>query len=438
MNEVKRCSLSGVAFTMDIEAYNELHDYLESLKKSYNGMPEGAEIIADIEARIAELILTAQDTSRVVGLPLIRNIIEQMGTADFLAAEQEENAPRHTSSERNPRRLYRDTENAKLGGVCAGIGKYFDIDPVWVRVVLFLPILLSCFGWVPLFHWVSPMMGNLFGVFVICYFVMWFAVPVARTARQKLEMNGERITVDSISRTAAANDPDATAKTVVADTVSIFGKVIMVLLKLFAGLIVFGLVMLMVALLVGLISILVRSHELIPTDIALAVPILGIVAVLLPTVMLTYALMCLIASRRPNGMAILVMFLLWICTIIGCATLAIYDHSIPKAANHIEQMEVDVDGEKTTLGEIIDEVKETGEYHGKLTIEKNNSNQSQEAIVKENSDQSQELPKEAIEAFKTLEKMECVKIKIDGTEENPKKVTIEAGGTKIMEVEVNE
>lgn len=438
MNEVKRCSLSGVAFTMDIEAYNELHDYLESLKKSYNGMPEGAEIIADIEARIAELILTAQDTSRVVGLPLIRNIIEQMGTADFLAAEQEENAPRHTSSERNPRRLYRDTENAKLGGVCAGIGKYFDIDPVWVRVVLFLPILLSCFGWVPLFYWVSPMMGNLFGVFVICYFVMWFAVPVARTARQKLEMNGERITVDSISRTAAANDPDATAKTVVADTVSIFGKVIMVLLKLFAGLIVFGLVMLAVALLIGLMAVLTASHEIVPTDIALGVPVLGIFAALAPTVMLIYVLMCLIASRKPNGRAILVMFLLWICTIIGCATLAIYDHSIPKAANHIEQMEVDVDGEKTTLGEIIDEVKETGEYHGKLTIEKNNSNQSQEAIVKENSDQSQELPKEAIEAFKTLEKMECVKIKIDGTEENPKKVTIEACGTKIMEVEVNE
>ncbi len=427
MNEVKRCSLSGVAFTMDTEAYNELNNYLNSLKQSYKELPEGAEIIADIEARIAELILTTQDAGRVVELPLVKNIIAQMGTADYLAAEQEESTPKHTASERNPRRLYRDTENAKLGGVCAGIGKYFDTDPVWVRIILFLPILLSCFGWVPLFHWISPMMGNLFGVFVICYVVMWFAIPVARTARQKLEMNGERITADSISRTTAAADPDATAKTVVADTVSVFGKVVMLLLKLFAGLIVFGLVMLAVALLIGLIAVLTASHEIVPTDIALGVPILGIFIVLVPTVMLIYVLMCLIASRRPNGKAILVLFLLWICSIIGCATLAIYDHSIQKATHHIEQIKVDVDGDESTIGEIIEEIKETGEYHGNnVTIETNDS------------DPSKELPKEAIEAFKTLEKMEAVKIKIDGTEENPKRVTIEAGGHQILDVEINE
>lgn len=437
MNEVKRCSLSGIAFTMDVEAYKELNAYLESLKKSYKELPEGAEIVADIEARIAELILSTQDTGRVVELPLVKNIIAQMGTADELAAEQEENAPKHTTSERNPRRLYRDTENAKLGGVCAGIGKYFDVDPVWIRVMLFLPVLLSCFGWVPLFHWVSPMMGNLFGVFIICYFVMWFAVPVARTARQKLEMNGERITVDSISRTAAANDPDATAKTVVADTVSVFGKVVMVLLKLFAGLIIFGLVMGVVALLIGLIAILVGSHELIPTDIALAVPILGIFIAMIPMVMLIYALMCLIASRKPNGKAILVMFLLWIFTFISCATVAIFDHTIPKTTHHIEQSmeevmetEVEIDGETTTVSDLLQQIEQEGKLNvqGKFRIKQK----------KEAAKLSQALTPETVEALKSIEKMEGVKIKIDGTEENPKRISIEAGGQKILDVEVNE
>ncbi|MBQ7297359.1 MAG: hypothetical protein IJW80_03525, partial [Alistipes sp.] len=60
MNEVKKCSLSGIAFTMDIEAYNELHTYLETLKKNYKDSADGAEIVADIEARIAELILSTQ------------------------------------------------------------------------------------------------------------------------------------------------------------------------------------------------------------------------------------------------------------------------------------------------------------------------------------------------------------------------------------------
>ena len=46
--------------------------------------------------------------------------------------------------------------------------------------------------------------GNLFGIFLICYFIMWFAVPAARSARQKLEMNGEKITAQSIGEVTAA------------------------------------------------------------------------------------------------------------------------------------------------------------------------------------------------------------------------------------------
>ena len=192
MKEVKKCSISGVAFTMDADAYQELENYLDSLKKTYKDTPDGAEIVADIEARIAELILTTQDNTRVVEKPLILNIIHQMGSVEDISEESsDKKAPEEP---RIPRRLYRDTENAKLGGVCAGIGKYFDVDPVWIRLGMFLPILLSFLHWIPFMDWTGSMMGNLFGIFVICYVIMWFAVPAARTARQKLEMNGEKIT----------------------------------------------------------------------------------------------------------------------------------------------------------------------------------------------------------------------------------------------------
>ncbi len=102
---------------MDPAAYEELNNYLETLKKSYKDTPEGAEIIADIEARIAELILATQNNEHVVGPALIRNIIAQMGSANQI--NDEEPRPTHSASARNPRRLYRDAENAKLGGVCA-------------------------------------------------------------------------------------------------------------------------------------------------------------------------------------------------------------------------------------------------------------------------------------------------------------------------------
>ena len=244
MKEVKKCSISGVAFTMDADAYQELENYLDSLKKTYKDTPDGAEIVADIEARIAELILTTQDNTRVVEKPLILNIIHQMGSVEDISEESSDK--KATEEPRIPRRLYRDTENAKLGGVCAGIGKYFDVDPVWIRLGMFLPILLSFLHWIPFMDWTGPMMGNLFGIFVICYVIMWFAVPAARTARQKLEMNGEKITAQSIRETTEATagcDPDVRAKPIVAEAVSVFGKVVLILLKLFAGLLVFGLIM---------------------------------------------------------------------------------------------------------------------------------------------------------------------------------------------------
>ena len=316
MKEVKKCSISGVAFTMDADAYQELENYLDSLKKTYKDTPDGAEIVADIEARIAELILTTQDNTRVVEKPLILNIIHQMGSVEDISEESsDKKAPEEP---RIPRRLYRDTENAKLGGVCAGIGKYFDIDPVWVRLGLFLPLLFTCFGWIPFLHWFSPMFGNLFGIFLICYFIMWFAVPAPRTARQKLEMNGERITAQSIgdvTSAAACADPDARAKPIIAEAVSVFGKVVLILLKIFAGFLVFGLIMGACALIIGLFAVIVGGEslfapEILGNTVSIWVASLGILAVLIPLILLIYVLMCLIASRKPGGKTVLAIFLL--------------------------------------------------------------------------------------------------------------------------------
>ena len=92
MKEVKKCSISGVAFTMDADAYEALETYLESLKTTYKDTADGAEIVADIEARIAELILSAQDNTRIVEKPLILNIIRQMGSAEDISRERVDRA----------------------------------------------------------------------------------------------------------------------------------------------------------------------------------------------------------------------------------------------------------------------------------------------------------------------------------------------------------
>lgn len=369
MNNIKKCSISGVAFTLDEEAYKTLEAYLDSLRASYGETADGKEIVADIEARIAELILTTQEGDRVVQKPLIDNIIAQMGSARDISEESsEEGSAGETSPKepRIPRRLYRDTANAKLGGVCAGIGKYFDIDPVWVRLAMFLPLIFTCMGGITFLGWMSQIFGNLFGIFIICYLIMWFVVPVARTARQKLEMKGERITAESIRETteAAGNDPDRRARPIVAETVSVFGKVVLILLKLIAGVIVFSLIVLAIVLVVGLLSVIISGPgSICPSqlDNDIWVSIFGITSLLIPVILLIYVLMCLIASRKPGGKPVLGFFLVWLASIAACIGAALYeghDEGIFSRHDSKEQLmktDIVIDGDSTTVGRLLHE-----------------------------------------------------------------------------------
>lgn len=325
MNEIKKCSISGVAFTLDKEAYETLENYLNGLNEAYRHSADGPEIVADIEARIAELILSVQDGGQVVENPLILNIIDQLGHIDELSNEQQENGTREDGdlqpADRIPRRLYRDPENAKLGGVCAGLGKYFDIDPVWIRLGLFVPLILMIFT-SGTFFFLSTLSGNLTGACLICYLVLWFAIPSARSARQKLEMEGTPVTVRNVAQTAmAANETDSKAKPIIAETVSVLGKVVLILLKIFAGFMVLGLILTACALIIGFFSVLIGGPEMLGTPIWL--PVLAILALLIPTLLLIYVLMCLIASRQPGGRTIWTSLILWVLTIIACIVAAL-------------------------------------------------------------------------------------------------------------------
>lgn len=361
MKEVIKCSIAGVAFTLDTDAYDTLRRYLDTLNDTYRTTPDGPEIVADIEARIAELILTAQDGSRVVDLPLVRNIIAQLGTPEDISGRGESPAD---GTPRIPRRFYRDTANARLGGVCSGVGRYFDIDPVWIRLAFFLPLLCSFFGWIPLVGWTGPIMGNLFFIFTVCYCVAWFVVPAARSPRQKLEMNGERITAQSIRETAAAsNDADRKAKPIVADAVSALGQVVLIAMKIVAGLLVFGLILTACGLIIGLFAVAVSGPELFAHsplhDSGTWISLLAIGIALLPVLMLIYVLMCLIASRKPGGRIVLAFFLVWMCVVAACSILAVRGN-IPRRMLHrrakierIMQTEVVLDGDSTTVGNLL-------------------------------------------------------------------------------------
>ena len=67
---------------MENDAYEKLNAYIKSLQDNYRNDPDGEEIVADIEARIAELILSAQKADAIICKPLVDNIIKQLGSTE--------------------------------------------------------------------------------------------------------------------------------------------------------------------------------------------------------------------------------------------------------------------------------------------------------------------------------------------------------------------
>jgi phage shock protein PspC (stress-responsive transcriptional regulator) len=68
-----------------------------------------------------------------------------------------------------------------LGGVCSGLGAFFNLDPIILRVLF---IVFAFAG----------------GVSIVLYLILWIIVPPARTAAQRLEMRGEEVTIENIER----------------------------------------------------------------------------------------------------------------------------------------------------------------------------------------------------------------------------------------------
>lgn len=328
MNEIKRCSLSGVGFTLEKEAYNRLNDYLQSLKRAYKNNPDSEEILADIEARIVELILSAQSSAEnVVCLPLIENIIAQLGSPEDISGEEEQSHSENNS--RIPRRLYRDLENSKLGGVCAGLAKYFGVEVVWIRLAIFSPLLLIPLNNIPHIGWLSQVGANIFGIFLLTYLILWFAIPGAKSARQKLEQEGERISAQSIAERQGATQEEK-AKSSVATAVTSFGRFMATFFKILLGLLLFPIAFVIFAMLLSLVVITIGIGEIFVIDIGnfsglieatneVGTPLMifALLTILVPAIYIAYLFIVLLINKRPRWWVLVVTIIVWFLLLLG-------------------------------------------------------------------------------------------------------------------------
>jgi phage shock protein PspC (stress-responsive transcriptional regulator) len=188
MNKTVNINLGGMFFHIDEDAYQKLTRYFDAIKRSLNNSSGQDEIIKDIEMRVSELLNEKQKSEKhVVGLKDVDEVIAVMGQPEDYIIE-EDHTPNNNasnnkdySSPRGSKKLYRDKENGMVGGVLAGLGHYFGIDKVWLRIFVLVMVL----AW---------------GTGVLAYIILWIVMPEAVTTTEKLEMTGEPVTISNIEK----------------------------------------------------------------------------------------------------------------------------------------------------------------------------------------------------------------------------------------------
>lgn len=263
-------NISGIIFHIEEDGYEQFKKYLDSINKYFASYEDSEEIIADIESRIAEIFLEKLDDGKqVIATEDVEVLISTMGQiSDFEAMEEEtdfaqpaaeESKSESTKKEKSkrteskadsktysdrPRSLERDTNNQLLGGVASGLAYYFNIDPIWTRIlfIIFFPTSISLFVYVILWivlpgndnlvedetvkkfyrdpddrvlGGVASGLANYFGtdaivmrvIFIIllfggvgllAYVVLWIIAPQARSLTDKMQMKGEKVTLSNI------------------------------------------------------------------------------------------------------------------------------------------------------------------------------------------------------------------------------------------------
>ena len=126
MNKTVNSNIGGFFFHIDEDAYQKLVRYFDAVKRSLSNSSGTEEIMKDIEMRVAELLQAKQATDKhIINSKDIDEVIVVMGQPeDYRIDEEASETQSYTTLNSNRRKLYRDNDNASIGGVCSGLGHY--------------------------------------------------------------------------------------------------------------------------------------------------------------------------------------------------------------------------------------------------------------------------------------------------------------------------
>jgi phage shock protein PspC (stress-responsive transcriptional regulator) len=307
-------NISGIIFHIEEDGYENLRKYLDSINKYFASFEDSSEILADIESRVAEIFLSKlNEGKQVITAEDVNSLITTMGSvSDFKAAEDHEFAqkeqadtgsaggdsysdPGSAGSEQKryaPKQLLRDERRKILGGVCSGMANYFNVDPIWIRLLFALTafaygitIVVYIIMWIivpgsaeldepegtkkmfrdPEHKVVGGVSGGVaayfgidlvvvrllfiiftifFGIGILIYIILWIALPEAKTLTDRMEMQGEPVTLSNIESNIKKNlnvDPNKEESTatkilllpfrIIGILLSVLGKILVPLVE---------------------------------------------------------------------------------------------------------------------------------------------------------------------------------------------------------------
>lgn len=187
MKKTLNINIGNSIIHIEEDACDLLNTYLIEVKQHFGKSADDFEIVSDIENRIAEMFTEMLHTQQkqVIELADVQVVIELMGSVkDF------ENDSEETSSEPyahpnfsafGEKKVYRDTDEAMVAGVCAGLSHYLRMDVSILRIIAVMTVFLGGSG-------------------LLAYLILWVSIPKANTRSEKMAMKGEAVNLQGFKR----------------------------------------------------------------------------------------------------------------------------------------------------------------------------------------------------------------------------------------------
>ena len=312
MKKTVTINLGGFVFNIDEDACDRLSQYLADIEKRFPE-DERAEIVRDIEERMAELLTYKLQNRNVVEINDVEEVIEVIGKPEEFEDESGEgqatanNFADNTSSSdnsdrtvnrqpRKARKLYRNSNDRMVSGVASGLAAYFDLDPAIMRI-LFVILAFASLGW---------------GILI--YLILLIAMPEAKTKAQFLEMQGIEPTLENIDNFQM--EPVAHS-----DGATTFGKILKICLIVLGIIIGASLALCVLGIFIA-IFVALLTHEPDSFGNAIDMGLLGSCALFLLCPVIGIAILCVRAAggerkHKGTGWILLAVWLLSLFGIIG-------------------------------------------------------------------------------------------------------------------------